>query len=325
MNEITNPHDSFFRETFSRKEIAADFLKSYLPHDIIKRLDINSLTICKDSFIDQELRSHFSDILYQVELVEDDKETKGKNKQNLFLYFLFEHKSSPDKWISLQVLRYMVRIWEQFRKQHPKSPKLPCILPLVLYNGKSQWNIPYDFQSLFGDDKKYFGRYIPDFNYQFYDFSTTSSEQIRCEAIGRVILSLLKHISDPDLLDKLPEDINFLFDILSKETFLELLEIMMRYVVNGTGKYTEDDINKLLNHTVMEDDIMKTFIDKYIEQGMKQGMQQGQYKILSAQLISRFGNLPQWAHEKIENADGNTLEQWSIRLLSAKKLDEVFH
>ncbi len=81
---------------------------------------------------------------------------------------------------------------------------------------------------------------------------------------------------------------------------------MMRYVVSGTEKYTEEDISKLLNHTIMEDDIMKTFIDKYIEQGMRQGMQQGQYKILSALLISRFGNLPQWVHEKIENADGNT-------------------
>ena len=40
MREISNPHDSFFRETFSRIEIATDFLTAYLPHNpnIYKKL-----------------------------------------------------------------------------------------------------------------------------------------------------------------------------------------------------------------------------------------------------------------------------------------------
>ena len=74
---------------------------------------------------------------------------------------------------------------------------------------------------------------------------------------------------------------------------------------------------------------MKTFIDEYIEQGRKKGKQEGRqqagYKILSTQLTHRFGTLPKWATEKIDNADIDTLEKWSLRLLSAKKLDEVFH
>ena len=74
---------------------------------------------------------------------------------------------------------------------------------------------------------------------------------------------------------------------------------------------------------------MKTFIDEYIEQGMKKGRQEGiqqaGYKILSTLLTHRFGTLPQWVTEKINNADLDTLEKWSLRLLSAEKLDEVFH
>jgi hypothetical protein len=30
MSELRNPHDRFFRETFSRPEIARDFLQNYL-------------------------------------------------------------------------------------------------------------------------------------------------------------------------------------------------------------------------------------------------------------------------------------------------------
>jgi hypothetical protein len=74
---------------------------------------------------------------------------------------------------------------------------------------------------------------------------------------------------------------------------------------------------------------MKTFIDEYIEQGRnkgrKEGRQEAGYKILSTLLTHRFGTLPKWATEKIDNADIDTLEKWSLRLLSAKKLDEVFH
>lgn len=91
-----------------------------------------------------------------------------------------------------------------------------------------------------------------------------------------------------------------------------------------------------VSHTSMEDNIMKTFIDEYIEQGMQKGMQEGMQegmqqgaqrinKILSTQLTLRFGTLPQWATEKIDGADMDTLEQWCLKLLSAEKLDEVFH
>ncbi len=52
---VLNPHDGFFRETFGRKEIAASFFQEYLPSQIVQQLDISSLAIVKDSFVDKEL------------------------------------------------------------------------------------------------------------------------------------------------------------------------------------------------------------------------------------------------------------------------------
>ena len=43
------------------------------------------------------------------------------------------------------------------------------------------------------------------------------------------------------------------------------------------------------------------------------------------QLTHSFGSLPKWAEKKIHNADIKTLEKWSLKLLSANELDEVFH
>ena len=326
MSKITNSHDSFFRESFSRKEIAINFLSTYLPELITQQIDLDTLTISKDSFVDKELRHHFSDLLYTV----------NYRQKDLHLYLLFEHKSSPDHWIALQLLRYMVRIWEQFRKQQPKVKLLPAIIPLVLYHGRSTWQIPKKFSALLTQDDDFLKQYTPDFQYLLYDFSFRSNEQIRGEALARVTLLALKHIFDPQLSDKLPEIINLLRNVGSKQTALEILEILLRYVVKSTNR-SEKDILQILEQTSIEDNVMKTFIDEYIEQGRKKGRQEGRqkwmqkgmqkagYKILSTQLTHRFGDLPKWAKEKIDSADIDTLEKWSLQLLSANNLDEVFH
>lgn len=60
---LSNPHDRFFKDLFSRQEAARDFLQHYLPTDIVPLLDLDSLDIRKDSFIDPDLQEHFSDLL----------------------------------------------------------------------------------------------------------------------------------------------------------------------------------------------------------------------------------------------------------------------
>ena len=111
---ITNPHDHFFKATFSRRETALDFVQGYLPPEVVQVLDLTAFEISKDSFIDSKLKEHFSDILYKVGL---------QNGGEAYIYLLFEHKSYPDDYVAFQLLRYMVRIWEQQQQQHTKNKK----------------------------------------------------------------------------------------------------------------------------------------------------------------------------------------------------------
>jgi predicted transposase/invertase (TIGR01784 family) len=75
----------------------------------------------KESFIDKELSEHFSDILYKIKLSE----------KPCYIYLLFEHKSYIDPWTGFQLLRNMVKIWEQYFKQNKTADKLPVILPII--------------------------------------------------------------------------------------------------------------------------------------------------------------------------------------------------
>lgn len=74
---LHNPHDKLFRETWSNLENVRSFLKHYLPADVLKLMDLQSLEISKDSFVEKELADYFSDMLYKVTLSGSPGNGKG--------------------------------------------------------------------------------------------------------------------------------------------------------------------------------------------------------------------------------------------------------
>ncbi len=138
-------------------------------------LEPGSLTITKDSFIDEALAEHYSDLLYRVQL---------KAGKEAYVYLLFEHKSAPAPRVALDLLRYLVRIWDFLGKRGAKT-QLPAILPLVIYHGKARWRIARSFSRLI-DAPEVFKPYIPDFTYLLTDLSHLSDEKIKGEVILRM-------------------------------------------------------------------------------------------------------------------------------------------
>ncbi|MBF0181605.1 MAG: Rpn family recombination-promoting nuclease/putative transposase [Magnetococcales bacterium] len=61
-----------------------------------------------------------------------------------------------------------------------------------------------------------------------------------------------------------------------------------------------------------------------LQEGRQEGEQIGAAKILMRQLQRRFGAVPTWAGEKIANTTSQSLEEWSLRVLDAQSLAEVF-
>ncbi|NCC62752.1 MAG: Rpn family recombination-promoting nuclease/putative transposase [Verrucomicrobiae bacterium] len=177
MSEINKKHDTFFRETMSHKDVAADFLKNYLPAKVLRHISLDTLAITKDSFVDEKQAQHYSDLLYQVKLTE--------NRPG-FIYFLFEHKSYPDRFIARQLMLYMAEIWELFRKQNKKANPLPLIIPIVVYHGKPKGQAA-QLSKLVDLPDSGLKAYVPDFEMVFYDFSPETDEAIK----GKILLQLI--------------------------------------------------------------------------------------------------------------------------------------
>lgn len=141
--------------------MATDLIRYYLPAEIVTLLDLTTVQIAKDSFVDKELQTHFSDLLYQV----------STHDGNLaYVYTLFDHKSYVDSDVAFQLFRYQARIWEQLPRL--EKNKLPPIFPVVFYHGVSKWTVDPAFGTLFPEKTSpSLLPYLPNFQYHIIDLS----------------------------------------------------------------------------------------------------------------------------------------------------------
>ncbi len=267
MNDITNPHDRLFREIWSDRDTARDFLANYLPPDVLALTDLDSLEICKDSFIEKDLQEYFSDLLYKVQMA-------GKPG---YLYLLLEHKSWPERLVHLQLLEYMLKIWRLHLKQK-KGRRLPLVIPMVLYHGRRKWNCPVLFSGILDGPVKEMRRYVPDFEYILHDLTRYSDEEIRGAVLSRVVLMLFKHIFDPDIAASLPRIFELLGELLDSRTGLQYLEVILRYLFNTVENITPNELKRMAEKSLTSEKggvDMATIAEQIKAEGYKLGKQQG--------------------------------------------------
>jgi predicted transposase/invertase (TIGR01784 family) len=180
---LSQVHARTFEYVLRNKEAAASLLKEYLPVKIRNKLDFRTLRISNIKYIDKKLKDYFSDLLYEIKLKPGHK--------SVFIWLLFEHKCREEWFICLQLLKYMVGIWELYLKQNEKAKYLPVIIPLVIYHGKPKWSISNQFISLF-EEPADMEDFIPGFKYNLYDISHMPDEQIRGTPLLKIFLTTSK-------------------------------------------------------------------------------------------------------------------------------------
>ncbi|MEW6351446.1 MAG: Rpn family recombination-promoting nuclease/putative transposase [Thermodesulfobacteriota bacterium] len=286
-----------FKELFARMEVARDFALKVLPSHVSTLLQTGSFRLRKDSFVDTNLKEHFSDLLYEVDFREE-----GRG----FLYLLFEHKSYLSTDVAYQLLRYKMRIWEHASRASGGS--LPPIFAVVLYHGTARWTVPLNFASLYqGPESVRLG--LLDFNYHLVDLSAYSDEELKMWGMAALGALLLKHIFRDDLVERLT-DILGLLRSMNERTALEFLELTLRYVGSAAERVTPANFRQALQEALAErgDPRMNNrLIDQLIadhlaehqpdwwqeamELGRQEGRQEGAASLTMDQLTRKFGGL----------------------------------
>ena len=144
------------------------------------------------AFVDEALEQRHSDLLFEARVAGSPA----------LLYLLFEHQSTPCADMALRLLRYMLRIWERWQRDHPRESGLPPVVPLVLYHGETRWTAPLhlrDTLRLPEAARAVFAPYCPDFEVCFSDLSLFPEEKLWGTALVRMMLALMKHHEEGDL------------------------------------------------------------------------------------------------------------------------------
>ena len=291
--DIHHPHDKLFKAGFSDPAHAGAFLRSQLPEVLSSRIAWEALHLEPGSYVDSQFRESESDLLFCAPF--------GENAG--LLYLLFEHQRSRDPWMGLRLLRYMVRIWEAWLRDHPDAKRLPVILPIVLAQNEGRWGIATRFRDLLDIPpgmEEVLGADVPDFRFRLIELSEMPFEKIAGTPEGILILRVLKadvsgellgrNVWDEDLLARVSTDAFELVlrYLLSRDidmaTFRRNVESIQQAEVRNTTMTLAEQIRQEGRHEGISQGR-----DEGISQGLSRGRQEGVIEALEI----RFGELPE--------------------------------
>jgi predicted transposase/invertase (TIGR01784 family) len=169
MSEISNPHDKFFRASFSRLDVVQSFIEEVFPAEHRDKINLNSLKLSNTSFIDNELSEHLADLAYQAEYASEPA----------MITLLFEHKSYQEDFPEWQLLRYMTNIWreEQKQKKGKKRKNSTVVIPIIIHHGKSAWK-KVSIKTQFGNPHQNLLKFLPEFDYLLFSLNDFGDAQI---------------------------------------------------------------------------------------------------------------------------------------------------
>ncbi len=147
-------HDSGYKKLFSNKTIFRELMKTFVDEKWVDEIDFDESETVDKSFISDHYKNTECDIIYRVRL----------HNKTAFVYVLLEFQSTVNHFMASRVLNYITNFYMDYLQTNRNLKKLPCIFPIVLYNGDKPWTAPVHISKLI-DSSIDFGRFALNFEY----------------------------------------------------------------------------------------------------------------------------------------------------------------
>jgi predicted transposase/invertase (TIGR01784 family) len=256
----SNQHDTNFKQLMSNQTFFEGFLKTYLPRELLIKLDWSSIKFYKmgGQHVENSTQKTFeSDLVYLA-----DFETEPQ-----MLWIHLEHQSKPDRRMPLRILNYQTAELLAYAKKNPKQKKLPGIISLIYHQGVRPWTYSLDLKDQFKDlnfYKKYFSKPF------LIDLPAIPDEELRNhQNIGPVEV-ILKYVKQQTLelkFRKLISDLHAVDD--SSKT------ITLKYVIDFLS-LPDEEVIKIIHECLPESEgIVMNVKEQWFQQGIQHGIQQG--------------------------------------------------
>jgi predicted transposase/invertase (TIGR01784 family) len=260
------PHDALIKKVMENPVAAAEFLDEYLPAKFKAMIDLNTVRVEKESFVEKSLVKQLSDIVLSVQTKEGKK---------AFVYCLIEAQVNPDHWMALRLWKYTLLLCERHMQD---KGKIPLVCPLVIFHGTRKYDAPKNLWQLFTDPVM--AKELLTNDYFLVDLQSMSNDDINYDKHLSMILYLLKHIHQRDTL-KLIEDI---FKhchkaiLIDKQQDYLYTKLMVWYSDSKVPVEQKRQLEQLIIDNLPQEDtenVMKTIAQAYIDEGMVLGKAEG--------------------------------------------------
>lgn len=262
------PHDAAFKQFLTNPTTARDFIELHLPADLLALCDLRTLRLESGSFVEENLRAYYSDVLYSL------KTRAGEG----YIHVLIEHQSTPDRHMAFRLLRYAIAAMQRHLDAGHKS--LPLVIPLLFYTGK---RTPYPWSTnwleLFVSPATAQELYSSSF--PLVDVSVIPDNEIMNHRSMAALTLLQKHIHQRDL----SEILDRLATLLVNEhiTRQQLASLINYLVYAGEASDAHAFVRELALKAPQHEDQLMTIaqqleqrgIEKGLAKGIEQGIEQG--------------------------------------------------
>jgi len=276
---LPSPHNNYFHFALSHLPNARSLIESQMPPAVLRELKLDTLEIVPGSFVASDLRDRHTDLLLSVELANPLKTTKRKAVQRALIYTLLEHKSEPEPLTVLQLLAYLVRIWEKLiRDGLPLCP----IIPLVVYHGESRWTVARQMSELIPAPPA-LAEYQVQFGFPLLDLSQLSDDEIPGEQLLQSALALLKYSRSSQLPKKLQRILQLLGSSLGNQPIEVWIHAIGVYVMAVNKQIGSEELSRIVQSVFptqiepgsLADRLLKQGREEGLEKGLEQGLEQG--------------------------------------------------
>lgn len=258
------PHDAVFKKIMSYPEMARDFLDIHLPIALREICDLQTLKLESTSFIEQDLRAYYSDVVWSL------KTREGQG----YIYCVIEHQSTAVPHMAFRLMRYATAAMQHHLDAGNKT--LPLVIPMLFYHGQ-QSPYPWSLNWLDEFENPQLARQLYSEAFPLVDITVIPDDEIE-QHRGVALLELMqKHIRDRDLMGLVDRLVSLLITSTANDSQLQtLFNYLIRYGdVSRVGEFIREVAERSPHHKEKLMTIAERLRQEGHQNGLQEGIQQG--------------------------------------------------
>jgi predicted transposase/invertase (TIGR01784 family) len=307
-----NTNDKGYRRLLADKRNFLDLVKGRIAAPWVEQIDESRLELIDRSFVTKDFRDKETDIIYKAEIGGTD----------VIFYILLELQSKVDFTMPFRLLVYMVELLRRLfastdkKVRETKDFRLPVIVPIVLYNGASEWSCVKSFREYLAG----YGLFVPnvlDFEYILIDVNRTDETELLKIP---TLVNLVMLADRKDKPDNMMRRLGKVFEIsgrLTEEEQLQLKEwifdVLLRKAKGMLNKKNETNLRKIFENKEGTDMTyaLETAFDEIIKRSERKGERKGKLEgerkaLLKAAKVMIVDGLPL---EKVSQYSGMSVDE----------------